>query len=233
MKKSLLFTIIVFIGITASAQIVHEKISDYDFYKTMIPKYGPNGKFFVYPEFSFSMYTPPIAGDQFAIKYLKSFKTSTGADFKLRFTNWLSAGTDLNLNFIRYKTQIFYFNTIIAPQDTTFPSNTYIKIYQIGASPYIRLNYGRRGNTIGKYIDFSLSVNYTFLAKFVKKYKENGIKQQYSLVYNPTNKLTYELNTRLGFRWWAIIISYRLNNYYTYYAPMPKLSVGVQFAFSK
>ena len=221
------------IGISATAQIVHEKISDYDFYKTMIPKYGPNGKFFVYPEFSFSMFTPAITGYQIPIKYFNSFKTSAGANFKLRFTNWLSVGTDINLNFIKYNFHsLFLFDKEFSLNYPEFKA--YKNIYQIETSPYIRFNYGRRGNTIGKYIDFSFSTNYTILAKDSFIFKENGIRTQYTYNSTPSDKLTYAINTRLGFRWWAILISYRINNYYRNISiPLPKLSIGVQFAISK
>ena len=224
------------VGISATAQIVHEKISDYDFYKTMIPKYGPNGKFFVYPEFSFSMFTPAITGYQIPIKYFNSFKTSAGANFKLRFTNWLSVGTDIKINFEKYNLPpiLFSLNEDENSINPCVPSRAYKKIYQIGTSPYIRFNYGRRGNTIGKYIDFAFSTNYTFLAKDIIKFKENGIRTQYSYNTTPSYKLTYAMNTRFGFRWWAILISYRINNYYQNYSTLlPKLSVGIQLAISK
>lgn len=141
-----LLAIIVFLA-ASSALYAQEVIIDEQISDTIIePAFGPNQKHFIQTIYSFG-FVLPSENDLSAMKYVENgFQFPIGLRYKYKIDNHLAIGSDL------------YFKWTWFDFDTSRPASIAYKteIYTLGAwglAPYIRFNFGKRGNHLGTFLD--------------------------------------------------------------------------------
>ncbi len=242
--KQLIAFIIIFIQFNLCSQTVllHEDIRKLDF---QMPSNGPNYKHFHQLYLNLGFFIP--GGDEMEIEteLWESLSFSVGWRYKRKFANWLAVGTGLSFTnaclSIKQNSNKQVPNNILHAKEK-------LKLNNINLELFTRLNLGKRGNVIGKFIDLGGYIEYAFLIKhyYSDNFNKNsppyysGVKEvdQKNLGY--VKKFNYGLKARMGANRWVIIASYRLSNLLTddyknitgeYF--FPRMAVGVEIGLHK
>lgn len=226
MKKIFLLLTIAFAALSVHSQDV--VFSDYVDYDTVIPTYGKNLKHYRHLYIGYQM---PINTDE-DISYTKPFlssKVNLGLRYKRKLNSTFAFGCDLAYEWATYPIEQKKGKTIV---DTILHDKEKFKINSFQPSVYFRINYGRRGNHIGNYIDLGAAFNAHLLKSHATKDKIDG-----EIVRCSTSKLkyivpaSYSALMRIGFNRYAITANYRLSNLFDSKHEswdLPKLSVGLE-----
>ncbi len=235
MKKILAIAIIILIsGQCYSQQILfHKDVKD-----TTMGKVGPNLKNFHHFYIGFGFIGGDNNGAGNDIVLGKSTNFVFGYRYKLKICKHYAIGYDLAFNSYTFaleqkKGKIFP-DTILHNKKETF------SYYNVGLSPYMRFNYGRRGNSIGKFIDLGAYGDWTYTARtFAKDKVENGnIVKITTSNLKYINSFNYGALVRIGFNRWVIFGSYRLSDIFktsdTYnFSELPRTTLGLQVGIHK
>ena len=154
---NLLIIMMISLGISAQETILDENTYDYKDPNL----FGQNRPFYLHYYLGYGLITPYQQDIRNEIIFGKSFEFELGLRFKYRFTNWLSIGTSMSYDIMNYR--------INQNAENIFPNNNYYideaKEKFISQSfsllPYLRINIGRRGNKIGKYMDIGYFFNWS------------------------------------------------------------------------
>ena len=201
---------------------------------------GPNRKKFshFFIGFAIPFGQPDSAGA--TVKNLSSGATILGFQYKRRFTNFLGAGFQL-----AYRSEYFRLkqdSNKILPNSIQHKKEK-LTFGQVQAGLYIRINYGKRGDRVGNYIDLggysSYIVSSTHYTRDVFPIA-NASGATISEVHNHRlvfiEPLQYGLEARVGFNRYAFWATYRLSNIFNskYIFPeMPRICAGIQIALYK
>ncbi len=241
MKKHIIILILLAIGINSFSQeyVISENVSEYDYFE--MPKYGINGKNYIWFFMDMSFYTPNPIDDQAKIQYGRSNAFTLGLKYKHRIFNWFGTGLKVAFSTQKFRytnTRInnFTFDTLISnPASTKYILNSFEGEY------YLRFNFGKYGSSLGKYLDLGVFGGYVANTKEVIKIKHKNsnklVKEQELFNKNLSfiENLQYGGVARIGIKKLAIVAKYRLsdiiekqtlNQYKTY--DLPKLSVGIE-----
>jgi len=221
--------------------ILNEKPLEYNI-KT--PSEGPNFRHFNHIYWSFSFIAPLQNEYEIETNIGKSYIINLGWRYKFRITEILAVGTAVNL----HKTS-FNITQNNAKQVPNIVQHTKEKIQtnNLGTEVFIRINFGKRGNIIGKFIDFASYINYAFSAEHKFQDPMSGTAPYYAGISDVTlsdlsyiEKINYGLTVRIGLNRWVLTSSYRLSNLLTneYIAEVgnyefPRLSVGFEMGLHK
>jgi hypothetical protein len=243
LNKIILFLICVIFSQSISSQTVllEEKIGAYDFKP---PSKGPNFRHFSHLYIGFGFYIPD--GKDYEVKTKPGSTTSLefGWRYKLKLTNWLAIGSGIN-----YVNNIFDIKQIdnkIVPNNILHTKEK-LRFNNAGSELYLRFNFGKRGNIVGRFVDFGAYGNWAFKVKhmFVDKAENQsvyGAGSQRVILYNLNyiERFDYGLKTRIGFNRYVLTAFYRMSDLFTsdykaevgdYY--LPKLSVGLELGLHK
>lgn len=204
-----------------------------------ISKYGPNRLFFMsfYSHFGF-MPGPQVYGAQ---------------------TNWWSTSLAYGL---RMKLKLFYWNALV--MDVTYRYDRYSirqntpKLPPLGTSQHVRerislhnfsvafcdrINFRRRGNVLGNWMDFGVYADNIFRSTnvFVDRHYDSNdpagrsYKVKSTIVGLPyIEKINYGVTVRVGGEFNSFFMQYRVNDLFNYNSPndrdLPKIIVGMSFA---
>jgi hypothetical protein len=120
--------------------------------------------------------------------------------------------------------------------DTIQHNSQTLNFNKIGLGGYIRFNFDKRGNHLGKYLDLGAMADATFSAtNYTKDFKDGYTIKTYSRGMKPYETINYNLIARLGFNKLVVSASYRMLNVYKkdHYkngTELPPLSVGLELA---
>ena len=120
----------------------------------------------------------------------------------------------------------------IIHEEESFEYNT------LAAGPYLRINFGKRGNYIGKYVDLAGRFHLVIKAQhYAKDEQPNGnITRIYTLKLNYTHPSYYDALVRVGNNRYAIKVSYRLTDLFTTASALPELPqlmIGIEVGAHK
>lgn len=230
MKKSIFLIIFIFFICETYAQAV---LLEQDLSKdSLVKKTGPNLRH--YHHFYMSL---GFAADQAEkgaeINYGSSNSFDFGYRYKLKICNHYAMGTDFWWGSDGYNMK--QANTKLLP-DTILNDKEKFTFYNFGLGYYNRINFGKRGNHVGNYLDFGVYGQWTYnLVHYTKNKMTNGnvveVKTKKLNYYNPLN---WGVNARIGFNRYIITASYRMSDYFITrykYPELPRLTVGVQIGF--
>ena len=242
--KQLFVIIIILFHYTIYSQTVllHEDISKLDF---QMPSNGPNYKSFHQLYLNYIFIVP--LGDKLEVEtdLWKSASFSVGWRYKRKLASWFAVGTGIS-----YTNPIY---SITQNANKQVPNNIQhnrekLRLNNVNLELYTRLNFGKRGNVIGKFIDIGGYAEYAFSLKHF--YEDNsdksnppyysGVTQVNERDLNYIKRFNYGLRTRMGINRWVITASYRLSNLLTddyksivgdYF--LPRLAVGAEIGLHK
>jgi hypothetical protein len=241
MRKYLLF-LGLFIGSvsTLSAQKV---VLAEDLTKDSIPqKFGPNRTHFRHLYVGYGFVAGPSENKGSAVKYGESHEWQIGYRYKYKVGNVYALGFDLAFN-----PQTFFLKQ---SKDKTLPNaatheKEKLKFTNIGLGLYNRINFGKRGNYVGNFIDLGVYGNWLAFSRHIYKDEmpdpkltgsERVVVRHKDLTY--VEDFNYGLLARLGFNRYVFYGNYRLSDLfdpdYTFkYAELPRVAVGLQISLHK
>lgn len=206
---------------------------------------GPNAKFFNHAFIGMSMIVPINESDSAAItENGKSNQLCFGYRNKFKINKNLAI--NLELLYLHQKYQIKQderlniFSPGVINDAQKFNTNS------IGLGLSFRINYGKRGNILGRYFDFGGDINYVFANRLLTRNKvdpalNNGAEKVKSALHNLdyVNPLLYNLCFRVGYDHLALFARYRFSDQFIrsdYFYPggklpeLPRISIGLEIA---
>jgi len=230
MRKLFLICSLIYLANSANSQAV---LLDVDVSKdTIVKKVGPNLRHFHHVFMGYGFVADKSeAGAE--INYGKSTFFDVGYRYKLKVCKFYAIGTDLSWVSTTYNLKQNSFKVL---PDTLLNEKEKLSFSSFNLGIYNRINYGRRGNHVGNFIDFGAygqaNVN---LVHFTKNKMPNGSIQE---VFNKKLKyyepFTWGLHGRIGFNRYIFTGQYRMGNILkgsSSYPELPRLIVGFQIGF--
>ncbi len=230
MKKSLIIIICLTYSILTIAQTV---LLEQDVYKdTVERKVGPNLRHYHHTYFTFGFMANQ--SDKGAdIKFGNSNFFDFGYRYKLKICNHYAIGTDFNMGFYGYNLK--QTNYKILP-DTLLNDKENLSFSNLSLGLYNRINFGRRGNYVGNFLDLGAYglFNYSFVHFTKNIMADKSIVEQRTRKVGYYNMLGWGVSARLGFNRYIIFAQYRMSDYFKAnynYPELSRLSVGFQIGF--
>ena len=184
--------------------------------------FGPNKKKYNHNFFGVGFAVPTRQDHETLIYGGSSFGIDYGWRVKRKLSNAFSVGYDVSGGYMQYRsrkdTSSVYSQVYGTPAPDTLTTDK-ISYSSIKLKPYFRINFGQRGNHLGKYIDLAfygeLMLSSTHVAKFNHPNDEVIGKSQFKtrqLKY--TNKLFYGPEFRYGNAFYNIYLRYRMPDFF-------------------
>ena len=197
-----------------------------------LPKYGQNRTYYGHFYVSIGTEIGKSEGNLMEVNSFKSIYYDVGYRYKVRLLEYNAIGFQLNYNYYSYRLK--YSSGVGLP--IIVHDKDKIKISSFGLGIYDRINYGRRGNHLGKFIDIGAYGEFSFSrTHYFKQKQENGemLKSELSRL-NSVEKLNYGVLLNMGFNKIVIFGKYRLSDMISdrdKYDEMPRLVIGLQYGF--
>lgn len=207
-----------------------------------IPRFGPNRAFYLYPLIKFGVFTPPYENG--GVVDLWSSTLSYEIRSKVKLCSWNAVVFDLGYRCDRFS--INQDDTSYLPTYTGRHKRERLSTHNFTMTFCDRINFGRRGNIQGIYLDFGIYGDLVVRAAHLavdEYYDSNSpsaghVKIKVKNTRLPfINDLNYGLTARFGWEWGSAFVMYRLselirdNPPLTAYPDMPFLSAGMEFYF--
>jgi hypothetical protein len=202
---------------------------------SIIPKWGANRKHFFHSYMGVGMAADP--GEKGAKISQPHFfdEFRFGLRYKRRLTELLATGADLNYNWLNYK--IRQNGEKVLPDTIRYQVQRMI-FNQARLGAYIRINYGRRGNSLGNYFDLAAYGDFVISHILFTKFKnpDQSITRSRTNRLDYFNRLGYGAQFRAGFNNWVIYAQYRLSDifYPSKNLPeLPRITAGIEWNLRK
>ena len=209
-------------------QIIHQNLKQ----DTLKVDRGPNSRKFTHAYIIVGGVVPdskiinPTFSHEFGFGWLKKRKLSNafsvGYDFAFSYRNY------------RIKDTSYY---ALPLGSTLIKERLYTRNLQL--KPWFRINLGKHGNTLGKYIDLGAFGEWSFARTHYYKFENpkgtpEGVKGEYLLKkhdwFLPFN---YGAMLRIGYNKWSLFGMYRVSDMFKdniFFKEMPRITVGVNYA---
>ncbi len=217
---------------------------------TIIPTFGPNMKNYYHFYVGYGLILgPDNIGSE--INYGRSYDVSFGALYKRKVNNNYAVGIDLLIHQTSFNLK--QDSSKILP-NTSMHKNEKLVFYNLSLGLYNRINYGKRGNYMGNYIDLGVRIDWPFsVVHFTKDKYPVATANNGGTVRTRTSSLifiegfNYSIYARMGFTRYVLTASYRLSDlfitdaevYQQYglgietYPDLPALVVGIEISLYK
>lgn len=200
--------------LTAQEVLIDEQVTD----SVVEPRFGPNYKHFVQTIYSFG-FMLPSDNNPSAPKYVEyGFQFPVGFRYKYKIDNHLALGSD-----VYFKWTWFDFDTTRAGSVAYSTEN-----YSLGAwglAPYLRFNFGKRGNHLGTFVDIFAfgelnpvrSYEYRIESDMIDPILAGQNSLHKDVIYSKLNfiqKYSAGAGIRFGWKDFALFAQYRLTQLY-------------------
>ncbi len=178
-------------------------------------------------------------GEGIPMEYGTSHNFTSGYRYKKNLMKFYALGVDFN-----YIYQAYHLKQV-SPEKFFPTTNLYkkeaVRFNSFGIEVFNRLNIGKSGDRIGKFIDAGFYTNYAFRIKHYTKDKNPDIQSGASTVetirtgLNYTNSIIYGLRARVGIDNYVVSVTYRLSDLFNdkFDSEMGRLSVGLQIGLHR
>ena len=195
---------------------------------------GPNRAVFRHFYLGYAPVVGEAAGPGAELRYGTSGEFFVGLRHKFRLSQTLALGTDVR--YARLVYQLRQNSQKVLPTPAQHHSES-LSLPQLQLEPYVRLNAGRRGNVIGRYVD--LTAWGGWLTGTTHRYEDrpgNGGAARTQVVTRGlpyVNRWAYGLGGRLGSGRYAAVARYRLSSAFAgaarqRYPELPRWTVGLE-----
>ena len=238
MKKLLIIAAIALLPLTFSAQTV--LMEEYPASDTIVPKWGKNLRHFIHLYFSYSMIVDDFSNNTAKNKIPGSGEFALGLRYKLKLTNFYAMGLDFGMNSTGF--------AVKQSDGKTFPTNIKhkkenIQLSSLSLEYFNRINFDRRGNKIGKFIDIGaygfVNLNSWHYIQDVYDTLSFGSSKKIEVKYfkpDYLNNYGYGASVRLGMDMFVLTARYRLSDLikktgsYEGFPELPRMMVGIQIS---
>lgn len=227
LKIELLFLVcLLFSGATLNAQrvvIAKEPPRNHD------AEYGMNRKHYSHGYLGLLFIIGPPENSGADIYYGRSRSIEYGYRYKRRINNTFSIGSEIIAR--RHAFHIKQTDKKEVP-DNIIKDTEKLVFLDAGLGVYKRVNFGQRGNYIGRFLDVGAYASWVFHARHVYFMEEDGLSTRVRVTgMNYPASFAYGLNARLGFNNWVIKGSYQLSDHFRGSSGLPefpKYSIGLE-----
>lgn len=194
------------------------------------PEFGMNRKHYTHSFLSVLFVAGPPEHHSADVIYGRSRTLEFGYRYKRRLSETFSFGSEITGR--RSAFHIKQSDNKSVP-DTIKRDSEKLVFLEAGVGAYKRINFGDRGNYIGRFIDAGVYASWTFHTRHVLFYDEEDVNyrvRKTGMSY-PAN-LNYGLIARIGFNNFVLKGSYRMSDLFKESAGLPELpryAVGVEF----
>ena len=202
---------------------------------TVPDRFGPNLPHYVHWYTGIGFLMGPGTGDSLEVLPGFSYQAMIGFRYKRKITSWYSLGIDASYTNIRYRfeqdSSKNFPNRNLHEREVLVNNNLMGELFQ-------RINYTKRGNIIGNYVDMGVYANYgfAFRHRYVDKPEQptaDGaeVVRVVNRRLNYVNPLNYGVRGRIGFSYWSIFGQYRLSNLLKEnrgFGELPRLTIGIE-----
>ncbi len=194
-------------------------------------KWGQNLSNWMHFYGAFGFITPINQNTNSPIYFGKASNWELGLRYKKRLTNWLAIGANISYDFYNYRLEQSKDKTL---PDSLFYDKQKIVLNTFSMQPFLRINYGRRGNKIGNYIDFGFFYNAVFSNAEKQKGTPSGLDKvkKKNLQYIAGDY--YGFYTNIGFGRFVIYGKYNYSPIIKgnpSYSDLPPITIGLQVGF--
>ncbi len=179
--------------------------------------FGPNKKRYIHTFFKVGFYQKTNEWNACSIQGGNSFTTGYGIRYKRKLSSKLSYGYDLGYDFNQYRFKRD--SSSLYSQLNGFLTADSLKTDKLTfgmleLAPYFRINFGQRGDHLGKYLDFAFYGALMISSKHVLKWDHPNSSIIKKSTYKSrrlgyTNKLFYGIEIRYGNAFYNLFIRYR------------------------
>lgn len=199
---------------------------------------GQNLKHFIHVYGGISFAASPSEADSVQVNYGLSNCFSFGIRYKRKICNAYAIGYNLSMATTGYNIKQDKDKRFI---DDSIHKKEKLILTALSFEFYNRINFGKRGNIIGKYIDLGVYGNWNIGSNlYLKDYiKLNG--QDKATPYETNTRRLYFIDPfgygacmRFGFNRYTITAEYRISNMFKKSSglkDLPRLFIGLQFGF--
>ncbi len=229
--------------ITTSVMFSQKVVISKDVEKEYKNTHGPNMRH--YAHFYIGLGVLPgfdeEAGSE--VKFPGSLEYYGGYRYKLKILPFYALGFDVSFRHTRYSLEGDDVNKATPGNPISFAQNEKRHILSnnsLNLGIYQRINIGKRGNTLGNYLDLGIEGSWNFSEKeiIVTTHDSDEYYAGKSRLVNRKldfpEPLTYGVYARIGHNKWAVYGKYRLSDYFNDtwdIAELPALSVGLDLGF--
>ena len=216
------------LSVFAQKQIIHQNLKQ----DTLKVNKGPNGQRFSHTY----LIVGGIVPDSKIIDAARSHEFGIGWLKKRKINNVISLGFDFAFSYRNYRiVDTSYY--ALPPGSTLQKERLYTRNFQL--KPWVRINIGKHGNTLGKYIDLGAFGEWSFARTHYYKFENpkgtpEGVKGEYLLKkhdwFLPFN---YGAMVRIGMNKWSLFGMYRVSDMFkqnVFFKEMPRITAGVNYA---
>lgn len=237
-KISFLFCMVLSVQLSAQRILVDESPDT----TGEIPKFGPNRAIFYYPLMKVGGFAPVLEEGM----YLNPWCTTISYELrtKAKICKWNAVVLDIGYRCDRF--------SIKENADHTIPffggnsKRSRLSSHNVTFSLCDRINFGRRANIQGIYLDFGFYGDYVFRSSHMTVYEyydSNSMSGDHMKIKTRATKLpyinqfNYGLTARFGWEWGSFFGMYRMTDLIvnadplTPWPDMPKLSFGVEWYY--
>ena len=241
-EKFLIIFLLIWFNSFSQTVLLDENVHKLDF---QMPLNGPNYKHFHQLYLNYLFIIPMNDDKEVQTDAGKSGVFTIGWRYKRKLSEWFALGTAISYSNPQYM--------LTQDNKKQFPNNILhkkekLKYNNLNIELYIRFNFGKRGNIIGKFIDLG---TYGAYALSVKHFYEDDADKNNPSYYAGTiivnekdldyaNRLNYGFTARMGVNRWVISASYRISdlitdNYKTTFnnTYFPRLNLGIELGLHK
>ena len=240
MKKAFLFFAVMgLISVQSQAQeIVLEKNVEDQYQREK----GPNTSFFGQGYVAFASILNYDESTGAAINPWQSGQFIIGYRYKIKLLPFYSIGFDLGFRMNNYYLRGDKDNPYDSANPLTFKTGEKRHIFTnngLGLELYQRINIGKRGNTLGNYLDIGIQGqwNVADVEEIVTNFDNAdfvGRERLFNRRLKYVEEFSFGLSARIGIDKFVIYGNYRLSDIFKedYQIPeLPRLAVGLQYAF--
>lgn len=228
MKKNLVTAFLAMFTLSAAAQevVIKEDVQK----DTIVPKKGPNRKHFkhLFVGYGFIVGPQHNTGESFTPR---SNTFVFGWRYKRKFNETFSSGIELAYMKRNYLLTYLPGFPLVLPPSATGVDWEKLSFADLDANLYLRINYGRRGNKVGKFIDVGGGAGWIFYNSLTTKFSMVGGDKMVQRIrgYGDLDPLILNGIARVGFNRYVLFAQYRLSQIgNAFLDDLPKLSVGFQ-----
>ncbi len=192
-------------------------------------QYGMNRKHYSHGFLGIQFIVGPPENNSAEIYYGRSRSMEYGYRYKRRFNDTFSIGSEINAR--RHAFHIKQTGKKEVPDNIKKDSEKLVFL-DAGLGFYKRMNFGQRGNYIGRFLDLGAYASWVFHTRHVFFLEEDGLNTRVRVTgMNYPAGFAWGLNARIGFNNLVIKGSYQLSDHFkdnSGLPELPKYSVGLE-----